>query len=295
MFQTTTGAAWRDQSATAEALLRHVNAETSAAWRLESRFAGGVLQGAWRVRDGSNVAVLKWHDSTSTTATVNTEGFNEHVPYNPDAPAIVDYLRSAGYPTPAWLAAGTTAEGIAWSIQEFVEGETLRELDRAAAAMVIDLVRLQRTLRLPTSMSWNPYIRAHVFGNHRSHRQLTGASDHVRGLLAAALALAAPHESAMLVEDEMVHCDLSVSNLVVCDGRLVAVVDVDGTGRGCAAIAQLVNYAVEAYGPAPVAINAACLAVETTSWYLTTSAPVHIEAPVARLVDWIENLDAHLH
>lgn len=209
---------WRDHVATAEASLGHVNEETGAMWRLDSRFASGVLEGAWRVQHESTVAVLKWHDPASSA------------PYNPDAPTIVEYLRAAEYPTPAWLAAGTTADGVAWSVQEFVDGEPLRELDAASAEVFVHLVRLQRALSPPTVMSWNPYIRAHVFDAHPSHRPLITAGGDVRKLLDDALALAAPYESAALIDSEMVHCDLNVSNILMRNGRLVAVVDIDGFG-----------------------------------------------------------------
>lgn len=302
---------WRDYVATAQAILDQVNEETAAAWRLDSRFASGVREGAWRVQDRSTVAVLKWHDlprSGSTPVAV----FTSSAPYNPDAPVIVDYLRAAGYPTPAWLAAGTTADGVAWSIQEFVDGEPLGELDAASAEVFIDLVRLQRTLRLPTTMSWNPYVRAHVFGTHPSHRPLIAAGGDVRKVLAEALAIAAPHESTTLIDTEMVHCDLNVSNLLMRNGRLVAVVDIDGTGRGCAvydvlspaangvwwnsdpaAVDRLVNYAIDAYGPGPVAIAVACLVIETTGWYLTAT-PARIEHRVARQRSWIDDLRSRL-
>ncbi len=67
---------WRSQLAESNGVLREANAATGSSWRLEARFAAELLQGAWRVRNGAAVAVLKWHDLTTTNL------------YNPDAPAV---------------------------------------------------------------------------------------------------------------------------------------------------------------------------------------------------------------
>lgn len=284
---------WRDHLAAAHRVLRQVNTTTGDSWRLDSRFATGALEGAWRVRHGSVVAVLKWHEPSSD------------VPYNADAPAIVAYLRSAGYPTPAWLASGVFDGGGSWSLQEFVDGEPLRELDLASAELFVDLVRLQRTLALPTGMGWNPYIREHAFGDHRSTGELRAANGEVRHLVEDVLALAAPFRSAPLTESDMVHVDLNVSNLLLRDGRLVAVVDVDGAGLGCAAydllspvlnalvwdsdpeaIERLVACALDAYTGAEVAVVTACLTVEIGCWYLGRN-PARFQTRAPALRRWV--------
>lgn len=272
------------------------------------RCVGRRLAGAGRA-DRRRVEVAPPGDSAPATSVAE---FNSSSPYNPDAPAIVGYLRAVGYPTPAWFAAGSTLEGVDWSIEEFVDAEPMGELDLASAEVFIDLVRLQRSLRLPTKMSWNPYIRAHVVAPHPSHRPLIAAGGNVRKLLDEAIAFAAPYESTALIDSEMVHCDLNVSNILMRDGRLVAVVDIEGAGRGCAiydalspaangvswnsdaaAVERLVNYALDTYGPGPVAIVVACLVIEITGWYLTAT-PSDIEHRVARHHNWINDLRSRI-
>ncbi len=39
--------------------------------------------------------------------------------------------------------------------------------------------------------------------------------------------LAAPYESAALPDDEMVHCDLSLSNILFREGKVTGVVDIE--------------------------------------------------------------------
>jgi len=293
-------AGWRDQLSAANAVVRAVNTATGASWRLDSRFATGLLDGAWRVRDGTDVAVLKWHAPGSPT------------PYNPDAPAIAEFLRGAGYPTPRWLAWGTTPDGVAWSVQEFADGQPLRQLDIACADIFLDLVRLERTLTPPTNLSWNPYMRDHVFGDHERHRRLGDAGDDLRALLDQALELATPYESANLHDAEMVHFDLNVSNILVRNGGSVTVVDIDGTGRGCAvydllspaingvlwgsdprAVERLVAYGLENYEPGAFVIAAACLTIELADWYSTTGS-AHIEDKVARHRAWLADIRSRI-
>jgi len=97
--------------------------------------------------------------------------------------------------------------------------------------------------------------------------------------------LAGPYESAALPDDEMVHCDLSLSNILFRDGKVTGVVDIDATGRGCAvydllkvalngltrhaepdALALLHEYALDTYERTAVTIAATCLVVEGLAW-----------------------------
>jgi hypothetical protein len=277
-----------------------VNQATSTTWTLDSRFALGALAGAWRVCIGDATAVLKWHDPSS------------NVPYNPDAPAIVEYLRAARYPTPEWLAAGTSDDGLRWSLQDFVDGAPLGELDLGSVGVFIDLVDQQRSLRLPTTFNWNRYVRDHVFATHASHAGLAGGGPNVRELLRRALALAEPYRAHELPLDEMVHCDLNVSNLLMRNGELVAVVDIDAAGRGCAAydllspavngvswssdpraVERLVSHGLETYSQETIAVIAACLLIGTTNWYRRAD-PTHVEARAQRHLDWLTSLEPRL-
>lgn len=274
-------------------VLDDVNRETGEDWRLEGRFAGGILGGAWRVSSGPTVAVLKWHDPQSS------------VPHNPDAPAVVDYLISNGYPTPAWLAFGTTWAGIPWSVQELIPGTPMAQLDLQGAQIIIELVEFQRRLSPPTSFSWSAFMRDQVFGRDSSHELVKNVGEPLVSVLDEALNLAAPYKTTALPETEMVHCDLSVSNILMNEGRLSGVIDIDAAGRGCAAydalapalsdvlwssqggpIEVLHEFAVDAYGPAPVAIAAATLVVEKLDG-LAGSRPPDLEATAEKCRSWI--------
>lgn len=290
----------RAQLSTAEEVLGAARAATDGGWQLESRFATGALGGAWRVRDGSAVAVLKWHGPASSA------------PYNPDAPAIVTYLRASGYPTPAWLASGVGPTGIPWSLQELIDGEPLRGLDLRSAKVFLDLVELHRSLTPPTEMTWTPYMHEYAFTAHPSHHLLAEAGGQAARVLDSALALAIGFVSLELPDKEFVHCDLAVSNVLMRDGEVAGVIDMDGAGRGCAvydalspavsgvawnsdprAIDRLVRYARQTYGAGPSAVAASTLAIELTVWLLTSRAP-DFDQKVCRLLAWLNEMQRQL-
>jgi hypothetical protein len=281
-------------------VLDEVNRETDESWQLEGRLAGGILSGAWRVSNGQAVAVLKWHDPESP------------VPYNPDAPAVVAYLRANGYPTPAWLASGTTPAGIPWSVQELIPGTSMGQLDFQGAQVIVELVNLHRLLSPPTSFNWSAFMRDQVFGRDSSHEPVKSVGGPLASVLDEALALAAVYETTELPETEMVHCDLSVSNILMHEGRLSGVIDIDATGRGCAAydalapafndvlysprggpIELLHEFAVDAYGPATVAVAAATLVVEKLDG-LVESQPPDLDVKAGKCRSWILAIERFL-
>ena len=280
----------------ASAVLSEINDETGAAWRLGPRLSGGLLGGAWLITGADARAVLKWQRPDSD------------VPRNPDAPRVVAALRAAGYPTPAWLADGTTASHCTYSIQAFVEGETHLRLDVPTAELLVDLLEQQRAVEPPTAFSWTTHVRDHVFSYHPSHTVLTAAGADVDRVLQQALELAAPFRDVDLPDDETVHSDFKPANLLMDAGRVAGVIDMDAVGRGCAAydalnaalegalwdgdpkaVERLHSFAADAYGPAPVLVTAATLTIEKAGW-TASSFPERLEAFVPKYTQWLRNL-----
>lgn len=280
-------------------VLSEINQKAGTNWEIDSQLAGGLLAGAWKIRDKSHHAVLKLHDPAST------------VPYNPDASRLVEQIRQQGYPTPKWLATGVTKSGINYAIQELAPGKSLPKLDTEAANIIIDLVKLQRKIKMETDLNWSKYMRDHVMLEHPSHTRLTTAGGVVSEALQKSLNLAAPYVDSQLVEHEMVHGDLSLSNIMVDDGRLSGVVDIWALGRGCAvydilaaalngviwdadpaAIQLLHDFALDTYGPGPMAIASATLVIEGLIWRLDGSSIVPIEKAAQKSIDWLSQIKA---
>jgi hypothetical protein len=49
-------------------------------------------------------------------------------------------LRAAGYPTPGWLAAGTTPDGTAYHLQEYATGRPAHPLTADRAALLVEVL-----------------------------------------------------------------------------------------------------------------------------------------------------------
>lgn len=209
-------------TARTQAVLDQVNATTGSDWALGEPMAGGWQAGAWRLHDGEAEAVLKWWDRT------------DWAPRVLGAASLVDAARRQGYPTPAWLAHGTTTEGYPFQVQEFVTGKPVKALTTAAAQLLIDLIDQQRGITLRTKVNWTSIMRAAAIDHEGSHQQRLQGHGVLLDVLIAARELAAPHAHCEPPDTEMVHGDLSMSNVLVRDGVVTGAVDIEAIGRGCA-------------------------------------------------------------
>ena len=281
-----------------EDVLEEINDDLGSRWTLGPRLSGGLLGGAWQVDDVDTRAVLKWHAPGS------------RVPRNPDAARVVTALRDVGYPTPAWLASGTTASGRAFSIQEFIVGERNLRLEVPTAELLIDLIARQRRLEPPTTFDWTTHMHDRVFTDHPTHAPLVSAGGEIEALFRHALDTAAPYRDADLPHGETVHSDLQPSNVLLRDGRVAGVIDMDAVGRGCAtydalhaavqgvlwggdpdAVALMHRFIIDAYGAAPVLVAAATLTVEALGWMMT-NYPERLETFIPRYDGWLCDLRA---
>jgi hypothetical protein len=213
---------------------------------------------SWRLGEqlagGLQGGAWRVHDG-DVTAVLKVHDPASDVPRNPDCATVVEHLRASGYPTPAWLASGVTDAGFGWSIQELAVGEHVMRFDAPSAARVIALAELQRSITPPTAYSWSDFVLAKT------------------GL------------EMELPDDETVHCDFNVANILVLDGRVSAVVDIDAAGRGCAAydvvamrasvlpwnpepgaIAMLDEWLRDTYDAEVVDVIRRCVAIEREEW-----------------------------
>jgi hypothetical protein len=93
-----------------ESVVHQVNDATGARWELQRPLSGGLQSGACEVVGGNCRAVLKWSPRTWWAPRVL------------NAAKVVAFARQKGYPTPAWLAWGTTQEGYPYVVYEYLEG-----------------------------------------------------------------------------------------------------------------------------------------------------------------------------
>jgi aminoglycoside phosphotransferase (APT) family kinase protein len=206
-------------------------------WRLVGRLDGGRKAGAWEVQDrDGNRAVLKWFPYAGSPSRLE------------ESAALVRRARAAGWPTPAWHSWGVTGEGRPYVLTEYVEGEAPERLDDSLLDALLDVVERQRHIAGSSSQDWAAYIWRSVFSD--SSRWRAALARHSPDAQAAGdsiARLAAPFAGVRLADGDLVHMDFGLQNLLVRNGALVAVVDLEGIGRGAAAI-DLVTLLFSAHG-----------------------------------------------
>lgn len=195
-------------------------------WRLVGRLDGGRKTGAWDVRDrdGSR-AVLKWFPCACSPSRLE------------EFAALMRRARAAGWPTPAWHSWGVTGEGLPYVMTDYVEGEPPARLDDSLLDALLDVVERQRQLAGSSGRDWAAYTWRSVFGDgSRWRAALARHSPEAQAAGETIARLAAPFADVRLPDADLVHMDFGLQNLLVRNGALVAVVDLEGIGRGAAAI-----------------------------------------------------------
>lgn len=206
---------------------RVVGAEVTVLGRLP----GGFHVGATRVRvAGGAVAVLK--------ATPRTQ------PHYLDellrARRVVEHMRGCGYPTPAWLGVGATATHV-WHLMDFVDAAPVPRWTPPVVEQLMDIVEMQAGQGTEPYDHWSYAWRVATGTGadqtpeqsllRRSMARLPGYSPAVAALVERLRIVCAgvpPPPGA----PDMVHADLNPGNVLVRDGRVVAVVDIANAGSG---------------------------------------------------------------
>ncbi len=202
------------------------------------RLPGGLNAGALRVElaGGAN-AVL----------TAMPRAHPDHLDETLRAQRVVEHMRGRGYPTPAWLGVGATATHV-WHLMDFVDAAPAPELTASLVEQLMEIVELQAGQASEAYDHWSFAWRvatgrgSTAVGSavHETHEQsllresvenLSGHSPEVSSLVERLRVLCAgvpPPPGA----PDMVHADLNPSNVLVCDGAVVAVVDLGNAGSG---------------------------------------------------------------
>lgn len=184
---------------------------------------GGWQGGAFRIEDESGPAVLKWSDQTWWAPRVMA------------ANDLVAQARAKGYPTPAWLCAGVTTDGLPYQVQDLVVGERFGGLDDDGVDAILDVIAIQRRIQFAAAVSWSAWMRRVVFADEeRWQESLRSRGGPIADAISLATTLAAPYRDAVLGDDAMVHGDFSTDNLLTRGGRIVGVIDIEALGTGCA-------------------------------------------------------------
>lgn len=218
-------------------VVAEVNLALGTDYQLVRRLAGGLQAGAFELADGDSRVVLKW----------NADPGWAHRVYR--AAELVRKARAAGYPTPAWLAVRTTRAGAPYQLQEFVDGTPLADasgVGRRLAEELVAICETQRGLVDDGGSSWSDFVRGVVFADWDGTWETVRRYDEVTAeLIGRYEQLCRPYRDQELPADDMVHGDLNVSNLIVADGRIAGVIDIEAASGGTRAY-DLVSLATSA-------------------------------------------------
>ena len=201
---------------------------------LVSRLPGGFDAGAMRVQlAGRANAVLK------AVPRAHPNQLDEML----RAQRVVEHMRRLGYPTPAWLGVGATATHV-WHLMDFVDAAPAPELTPSIVEQLMEITELQAgqasehydhwsyAWRLATGQEYGQDLAPSL---SRAVAELSGYSSVVSALVERLRLVCAdvppPREA-----PDMVHTDLTPSNVLVRDGAVVAVVDMGNAGSGTRAI-----------------------------------------------------------
>ena len=275
----------------AAGVLDALNREGQGTWRLVCRLGGGRKTGAWVVEDCGGVrAVLKWHPLASTRRELDGTA------------ALVARARARGWPTPAWLAWGLDGRRRPYVLAELVAGEHLEAMDDAALDALLAVLERQRGLAGPVGSDRVGDAWRAVFLDGSAWRAaLRRQSPEALEAGEAIARRAAPFRDIQLPGADLVHMDFGPHNVLFRDGKVAAVVDLEGVGRGPVAIdvatllfsvhgrdaapepvlTRLAAYAVDRDG---AAVTTVCLASALFDWCVFATSGWEPEAVTAYLL-----------
>jgi aminoglycoside phosphotransferase (APT) family kinase protein len=190
-----------------------------AGWRVSRKLAGGWNQGAYLVcGPGGEQTVLKCYPG-------DPERIASAVP-------LIQAARRHGWPTPAWLATGTTRSGVAWVLQEFATGERPGRLDDRVAARMVEVLEVQAGLGKLAGPGWSEWAWGTVFEDWGDYRAAL-RSKFPRGseIVAAVDAIASSCDAAPLSAADLVHGNFEAGNTLL-DGNRLWVIDAQGVSGG---------------------------------------------------------------
>lgn len=209
-----------DDALLSRTVLDEVNRDHGLRYRLERPLTGGMQSGAWLLwDDAGGTAVLKWSPNRAWASQIVR------------ASSSVALARQHGYPTPAWLAVGVTSDGLGYQVQDVVAGAPRDHLSLAVATELAEVIEMQAGLAPDPQHSWSGYL------NTWYQERWTSIVDEVRQagggeLVEACVRLLATHDDPDLPEEDLVHGDFRLGNVLFVGDRVAGVVDIEAVGSG---------------------------------------------------------------
>lgn len=210
-------------TAATKVVLQEVNQAHGTTYQLTKPLLGGFQSGAWLITDTSgSPAVLKWSPQPAWAAQIQRA-----------ARAVVT-ARQHSYPTPGWLATGSTRAGYGYQVQEFATGQPTTDLTLEVAGAMIELAERQMNLDPDPDRSWSTY-QADQLANSWASATATvrGSGPAGVALVDACSALLAPFDTPTFPSSDLVHGDFRLGNVLFHADRVSAVIDIEALVACC--------------------------------------------------------------
>ncbi len=209
-------------SRAADAVLGEVNAAHGTDYVIVRQLAGGFQSGAWLVvGEHEKRAVLKWSQNSAWAVQIQR------------AAQAVERIRAQRYPTPAWTAVGVTSAGLGYQVQEVVPGEAAGRLTVGLARELVRVLEQQDGLDPDPDRSWSDFVLDSYRERFAASRAAVAAIGPAgRALVDYCDRLLDHFEQPVLPRTDLVHGDFRLGNILLVDGRVSGVVDIEALGSG---------------------------------------------------------------
>lgn len=203
-------------------MLDEANIALDGSFTLARRLQGGFQSGAWLIEDDTGrQAVLKWTPDGQWAEQIQR------------ASRAVAAVRRRGYPTPAWLAVGTTGTGSGYQVQEYAPGRPREYLTEETARRAVDVLELQKHLDPDPERSWSDYVTNTFNNGWASTIADVSAIEGVGAeLVGQASQLLSRYEPPLFPRADLVHGDFRLGNILFDDDNVSGVIDIEALGSG---------------------------------------------------------------
>ena len=217
--------------ASTEKILRYVNRTHNLNYLLERRLPGGFAGGAYLVTSSTETspAVLKWNRDKNFASTVLK------------AATVIEEAREFhDWPTPRWICSGASPSGYPYVVQEFVAGAEPMPGGTTSSLVELALPFLEsrhagKAPSAANAKDWSAFDHEEVFGDGEGskHKEvIQNVSATGTAIVKLLTSWTEPWRDVTLSTADLVHGDYQAGNLLTHDGRIVALVDVEGVGKG---------------------------------------------------------------